>query len=99
MGVDALGANVEVRLEGRVDRLTDGPVDRKTVGQMAEKRCGRAAQGDGVEIASVHEGGTWRALAFAGRTPGFRLTGEHSWAERASTIGARKQTEHKLKQT
>ena len=59
---DALGVDMKVGLK-RVDRETGRPVDRQTVGQMAEKRCGRAAQRDGVEIASVHEGGTWRALA------------------------------------
>ena len=38
-----------------VDRVTGGPVDRRTVSQMAQKRCARAAQRDGVEVASVHE--------------------------------------------
>ena len=70
-------------------------VDRWTVSHMTEKRRGRAAQRDGVEIASVHEGGNLASAGVAGRRAWLDASKCGAGA-RASTIGTRKQTEHKL---
>src|SRR5215467_15426524 len=95
MRVDAFGVDSEVGLK-RVDGWTGGRVDGK-IRQTPEKGCRRAAQGDGVEIASVHEAGSCRDSVRVGRRPEVFRGGLSP--TRVSTIGTRIKTEGKPTQT